>query len=122
MSPEPRPFFIYGTLCALPLLAWAMIGEATKTNQLRPLLRRAVVHGYKRYSLHGLDYPAAIQHTGLSVDGYFLAPQTTSQRCKLDGLEGESYKITPAMVTILGDDGQATGDIIKADLYVWVKT
>ncbi|KAK3935084.1 hypothetical protein QBC46DRAFT_298790 [Diplogelasinospora grovesii] len=119
MSSEPRPLFIYGTLCALPLLAWAMTGEITKIDEVRPLLRKAMVHGYKRCSLHGRDYPAAIQDTGSSVDGYLLAPQTTSQRRKLDDFEGETYKITQVMVTILDNDGQPTGDIVEADMYVW---
>ncbi|KAL2021897.1 hypothetical protein VTK56DRAFT_6492 [Thermocarpiscus australiensis] len=119
MSSEPRPLFIYGTLCALPLLAWAMTGDATKVDEVRPLLRKAAVHGYKRCSLHGRDYPAAIRDTGSSVDGYLLTPKTTSQRRKLDDFEGETYKITPVTVTILDDDGQPTGDNIEADMYVW---
>ncbi|KAK3349184.1 hypothetical protein B0T25DRAFT_609825 [Lasiosphaeria hispida] len=116
---EPHPLFIYGTLCALPLLAWAMTGEATKTDKIRPLLQKAIVHGYKQCSLHGRDYPATIKDTGSSVDGYLLAPRTNSQRRKLDDFKGEAYKPTRVTVTILSDNSEQTGNTIEADMYIW---
>ncbi|KAK3389461.1 hypothetical protein B0H63DRAFT_99321 [Podospora didyma] len=119
MPSDPRPLFIYGALCAMPLLAWTMTGEATKIDQVRPLLRRAVVHGYKRCPLYGRDYPAAVPYANSSVDGYLLTPESTSQRRKLDDFEGEAYKIVQVAVTLDDGDGQSSGNIIEADMYVW---
>ncbi|KAK0724907.1 hypothetical protein B0H67DRAFT_598358 [Lasiosphaeris hirsuta] len=119
MSTEPRPLFVYGTLRALPLLAWALTGEATKVDQIFRPLRKGLVHGYRRCSLHRCDYPAAIHDPRSSVDGYLLAPLTASQRRKLDAFEGETYKITPVMVTILDENDQPTEDTTEADIYIW---
>lgn len=53
--------FIYGTLCALPLLAWALTGEASQVEAVKGQLRKAMVRGYRRYALHHRDFPAAIK-------------------------------------------------------------
>ncbi|RSL92273.1 hypothetical protein CDV31_015229 [Fusarium ambrosium] len=110
-----RPLFVYGTLRALPLLAWALTSDASNTSSVARLTRPAKVHGYTRYALKNRDYPAVIKHTDetSTVDGYLLMLQTTSQRKKLDDFEGETYKVT-AVAAELED-----GSIVDADMYVW---
>ncbi|KAM0563134.1 hypothetical protein ACHAPJ_000848 [Fusarium lateritium] len=110
---KPRPLFVYGTLRAFPLLAWALTGDASKTHIVGPLARPAKVKGYARYSLHNCDYPAIVKHASHEVDGYLLSLNTTFQRKKLDDFEGETYKITPVLVTL--EDGST----VDADMYVW---
>ncbi|KAM0350413.1 hypothetical protein ACHAP4_009980 [Fusarium culmorum] len=112
-QPPPRPLFVYGTLRALPLLVWALTGDATKTSTVADLVRPAKVHGYARYSIHHYDYPAVIKKDGHEVEGYVLLLKTKSQRKKLDDFEGEAYTPTAALATL--DDGTT----IEADIYVW---
>ncbi|KAH7121364.1 hypothetical protein EDB81DRAFT_228883 [Dactylonectria macrodidyma] len=111
---KPRLLFVYGTLRALPLLAWALTGDASNTEAVAALTAPAKVYGYARFSLRHCDYPAVIKHNEDSyVDGYLLNLETTSQRKKLDDFEGELYKVTPVTVIL------ETGDAVEADLYVW---
>ncbi|KAK4148554.1 hypothetical protein C8A00DRAFT_47611 [Chaetomidium leptoderma] len=119
MSSPPRPLFIYGTLRALPLLAWAITGDSSRADEMPALLQNGVVSDCKRCPVRGSDYPAAIKSSGSSVDGYLAASLTASQRRKLDDFEGETYKATPVTVNLLGEDGQPTGQIVEADMYVW---
>ncbi|KAF5025996.1 hypothetical protein F66182_1898 [Fusarium sp. NRRL 66182] len=115
LPPTPRPLFVYGTLRALPLLAWALTGDASKTSAVAPLARPATVHGYARYAVKHGDYPAAVKHTDDSViDGCLLLLETKTQRTKLDDFEGERYTATPVSVTLDQD-----GSVVDADMYVW---
>ncbi|KAI1751747.1 hypothetical protein F4782DRAFT_176923 [Xylaria castorea] len=43
---KPRPLFIYGTLHALPLLAWASTGDASNISAVSKLIQLATVYGY----------------------------------------------------------------------------
>ncbi|KAK7468304.1 hypothetical protein VKT23_002818 [Stygiomarasmius scandens] len=115
----PRPLFVYGTLCAMPLLAWALTGDATQTSIVRPLAQNATVKGYARFTVRGKDYPAVIKHNQDSiVDGFLLRLQTKSQRRKLDDFEGEAYTVTPVSVMVKSESGD-TVEIVDADMYVW---
>jgi gamma-glutamylcyclotransferase (GGCT)/AIG2-like uncharacterized protein YtfP len=113
---ETRPLFIYGTLRALPLLAWAVPGEASNIDAVTSLTRPAKVDGYARFSVRGCDYPAVVQSDKSStVDGLLLTFETPSQRKKLDDFEGEAYRSTPVSVTL------DTGQTVMADMYVWAR-
>lgn len=118
LPPPPRPLFVYGTLRAMPLLAWALTGDASNKVAVSALARPATVSGYARFSLKNCDYPAVIKHPDSSVDGYLITLATQSQRKKLDNFEGELYKVTPILVTIWGSDGQSE-ETIEADMYLW---
>lgn len=103
----------------MPLLAWALTGDASNAESISSLARPARVYGYKRFSLHNRDYPAAIEHDPQSsVDGYLLTLDTTSQRRKLDDFEGEIYQPTRVSVEILGPEGEPS-EMLEADMYVW---
>ncbi|KAG5770511.1 hypothetical protein H9Q72_002676 [Fusarium xylarioides] len=112
-SSKPRPLFVYGTLRARPLLAWALTGDATNTELISALARLAKVHGYARYTVRSRDYPAVVKRDGHEVDGDLLVLETKSQRKKLDDFEGEAY--TPMSVDVVLEDG----NIVEADIYVW---
>ncbi|KAF8716055.1 hypothetical protein AX14_012444 [Amanita brunnescens Koide BX004] len=115
-SPQrPRSLFLYGTLRALPLLAWASTGDSTKVDVVKPLVCPARVRGYARLRLHGKDYPAVVKHADASaVDGLLFRPQNQSQRQKLDDFEGETYLATQVDVQTV--DGAEVAD---ADIYLW---
>ncbi|KAH6616016.1 hypothetical protein B0J18DRAFT_493817 [Chaetomium sp. MPI-SDFR-AT-0129] len=121
MSTTPKSLFVYGTLCALLLLAWALTGEATQVDAIKGMLRKATVSGYKRCALHGCDYPAAIKDENSSINGYVVLLETTSQRRKLDDFEGEVYKVTPVTASIepSEDDKDKEEETIEVDIYVW---
>ncbi|KAH7189580.1 AIG2-like family-domain-containing protein [Fusarium flagelliforme] len=109
----PRPLFVYGTLRALPLLAWAVTGDASNTSTVQRFAHPAKVHDYTRLSVNHCDYPAVVKKESGEVDGYLLILETMSQRKKLDDFEGEAYKITP--VEVVMEDGTR----VEADMYVW---
>ncbi|KAF5229266.1 hypothetical protein FANTH_14256 [Fusarium anthophilum] len=112
-SSKPRPLFIYGTLRARPLLAWALTGDAANTELISALPRPAKVHGYARYTVRSRDYPTVVKKDGHEVDGDLLVLETKSMRRKLDDFEGETY--TPTSVDVVLDDGS----VVEADMYVW---
>lgn len=113
--PHTRPLFIYGTLRALPLLAWAPTGDASSTAAVERLARPGKVDGYARYIVRGCDYhgPMPSEEEESSIDGLSLVFKNPSQRKKLEDFEGETYRITPITVTL------DAGEIVEADMYVW---
>ncbi|EWG45020.1 hypothetical protein FVEG_05964 [Fusarium verticillioides 7600] len=112
-SSKPRLLFIYSTLHARPLLAWALTGDATNTELVSALTRPAKVHGYARYTVRSRDYPAVVKKDGHEVDGDLLVLETKSMRKKLDDFEGETY--TATSIDVVLEDGS----VLEADMYVW---
>ncbi|KAF5613653.1 uncharacterized protein FTJAE_13863 [Fusarium tjaetaba] len=112
-SSKPRPLFVYGTLRARPLLAWALTGDAANTESISALTRPAKVRGYARYTVRSRDYLAVVKRDGHEVEGDLLVLETNSQRKKLDDFEGEIY--TPTSVDVVLEDGS----VVEADMYVW---
>lgn len=118
---EPRRLFIYGTLCAKPLLAWALTGDASNIDAISRLALPARVSGFARYAVKNCDYPAVVKHNDphSAVDGYLLHFETASQRKKLDNFEGELYKNTIVTARLLDNSGKEYGEAIEADMYLW---
>ncbi|KAI1823285.1 AIG2-like protein [Xylaria intraflava] len=119
---KPRPLFIYGTLRALPLLAWALTGDASNISAVSNLIQPAIIYGYARFALKNRDYPAVVKHEPQSsVDGYLLVLETASQRKKLDDFEGEAYKLESVAVTVFDadGDGRTQKEVVDADVYLW---
>ena len=114
MDQQPKPLFVYGTLCAAPLLAWALTGDCANVDTAEKLAHPATVRGYGRFSLHHCDFPGAVKLDGASsIEGLLLRLQDKVQRRKLDDFEGESYKVTPVEVVL------QSGERVQADMYVW---
>jgi len=113
----PRPLFLYGTLKALPLLAWVLSGDPSKVDQVLPLTEPATLTGFSCFAVQNKDYPALIRHDPSSaVDGLLLRPQTQSQRCRVDDFEGETYAVTPVTVVV---ERSGIEERVDADVYVW---
>ncbi|KAH8668842.1 hypothetical protein BX600DRAFT_435360 [Xylariales sp. PMI_506] len=100
-EPAPRPLFLFRTLCAMPLLAWVLTGDASRTDNVSRLGHPARVSGFTRFAVRNRDYPAITTHQDATatVEGYLIQPETASQRRKLDNFEGEIYKTVPVDVT-----------------------
>ncbi|KIM36018.1 hypothetical protein M413DRAFT_449462 [Hebeloma cylindrosporum] len=111
-----RPLFLYGTLRALPLLAWALTGDHRKHDQIIPLTEAATLPGFSRLSIIGKDYPALVREPSSTTDGLLFRPQTRSQRRKLDDFEGESYEVTPVTVIV---EKHGMQERVDADVYLW---
>lgn len=113
----PRPLFVYGTLCAKPLLAWALTGDASNTAAVANLTVPGKVYGYERYLVLGCDHPAAVESAdkSSSIDGLLICLENESQRKKLHDFEGDSYDAELVSVTL------DNGVIVDADMYVWVE-
>lgn len=112
-----RPLFLYGTLRALPLLAWALTGDPSKEDQIASIGEPATLTGFARFAVVGADYPALVRHDPSSVvDGLLLRPQTQSQRRKLDDFEGESYTLTQVTVIV---EKNGLQERVDADVYLW---
>ncbi|KAI0097764.1 AIG2-like protein [Nemania sp. FL0031] len=122
MSAEiPKPIFIYGTLRALPLLAWALTGDASNVSAVVKLVQPAKVSGYARYAVKHCDYPAVIKaEPRSSVDGYLVTLETTSQRIKLNNFEAGLYESTTVAVSVLSGEREISSTTVEADMYVWV--
>lgn len=118
MTTAPRLVFIYGTLCAQPLLAWVLTGDASQVEEISALIRSAKVENVARYSLHGCDYPGAIEERGSSINGYLLQPPTLSQRKKPGDFEGEVSQVNPIQVMMLSHRGKTVESSIEADIYL----
>ena len=104
--------FLYGMLRALSLLAWAITGDSTKVDVVKPLVHPARIRGYARFGLHGEDCPAVVRHADASVvDGMLFRPRNQSQRKKLDDFEGETY--LAAQVDVRAVDGTEVADAIS---------
>ncbi|KAG7415155.1 hypothetical protein ACKAV7_006782 [Fusarium commune] len=112
-SSNGRPLFIYGTLRAHLLVAWALTGDAANTEPISALASPATVRGYARYTVQSRDYPAVIKKNGHDVDGDLLILETKSLRKKLDDFEGEIY--APTSVDVVLEDGNT----VEGDMYIW---
>ena len=113
---------MYGTLRALPLLAWALTGDPKQTQAVRRLASPAIVKGYARYAVRHCDYPAAVAvaDPDASVDGYLLRLESASQRRKLDDFEGETYRVTPVVALVQPEaEERLEPEAVNADMYVW---
>lgn len=112
---------MYGTLCAIPLLAWALTGDSSQVSAVKPLIRPGKVEGFVRCSLHGRDYPAAIKSEAKDSElhGYLVTFRRASERRKLDDFEGDAYEAAPVVVRVLSESGKPSGEVVAADMYVW---
>ncbi|KAK1751024.1 hypothetical protein QBC47DRAFT_464252 [Echria macrotheca] len=93
-KPKPPSIFLYGPLCALPLLAWILTGDASRTRKVNARLHKAKVKGYRCGMLRGRDYPAAIEDDDAWMDGYFLFIDTMAERRRIHEFAGPSFRVT----------------------------
>ncbi|KAG2149095.1 AIG2-like family-domain-containing protein, partial [Suillus bovinus] len=106
--------FVYGTLMAAPLLAWAIKGDSSKAGDVLSQRKPGTITGFERRRVNRRDYPALIRSNGTrTVDGYVIFPASLSRWKKLDNYEGDSYARTPVVVDM------ADGSKLDAVTYVW---
>ncbi|KAF8899518.1 hypothetical protein CPB84DRAFT_1143792 [Gymnopilus junonius] len=113
----PRPLFLYGTLRALPLLAWAITGDPKNVDHVRSLTHPSLLRGFFRTSIAGKDFPALIRRRSYLIDGLLLRPQTDLQRRKIHEFMGRSYKVVRGSAFI---EMEGVKVKVDADVYLWM--
>ncbi len=81
-------FFFYGTLMDRDLLE-AVIGRKVKNAALSP----AVLRGYRKVSLRGRAYPAALAMERSSIRGVLFSRATTRDFMRLNAYEDDGYEL-----------------------------
>ncbi|KAI8955271.1 AIG2-like protein [Xylaria longipes] len=120
-SETPKPVFIYGTLCSLPLLAYVLTGDAKNIAAVTRLAQPARVNDYARTAIQDHDSASIDKHPGSFVDGYVLMLETNSQREILDNFDSDLY-YEPSPVTAITDlqaDPEIPTKTVEADMYIW---
>ncbi|KAI1143218.1 hypothetical protein F5Y05DRAFT_146803 [Hypoxylon sp. FL0543] len=119
-APKPKPLFVCGPLCALPLLAWVLTKDSSNVDAVSALARPAKIYGYAPFTLLHCSYPAVIKHNPRTwVVGYLLILDTAAQRRKLERFLGDTSTMKPVAVMLIDGHGDATEEIVEADLHVW---
>lgn len=117
--------FIYGTVCAMPLLAWILTGDgrnAENIEMVKSMCRPARVQGFIRRSVNGSDHPAvirAVEDNLDEVDGFVITLRNASQRRKLDDFEGETYRPIRVTAEVKSIDGHRYESEEVVDMYIW---
>ncbi|EMD42285.1 hypothetical protein CERSUDRAFT_148013 [Gelatoporia subvermispora B] len=107
-----QPVFVYGTLMAAPVMAWVLKGDAERAPEVLEQRKPGRIHGYRRFSLDGCDFPALRPGDG-SVDGYVIFPKDSIELARLDTFEGPSYERTTVKVHLADDS------TVDATVYLW---
>jgi len=100
---------------AAPLLAWALTGDASKSEDVLAQRKPGRITGFSRHVVLGFDYPALLPSgaAGGVVEGFVVFPRNISEWTKLDTFEGDAYIRTSVIVDVGGEE------TVEADTYVW---
>ncbi|KAF3806018.1 hypothetical protein GCG54_00004342 [Colletotrichum gloeosporioides] len=93
METSSMPVFIYGPLCAKPLPAWVLIGDATLVDEISQLIQTAIVKYFVLHKLNNCNCPAPVKKHGASINGYVVRSMTQSQRRNLESFDDETYRV-----------------------------
>lgn len=111
---QTRPVFLYGTLMAAPLLALIVTGNQSNHDFIAPLLKKAILHQYRRSSVLGKDYPALVKGAENDiVKGLVFYPRNIDDRRKINNFEGENYSLETVKVAL------ESGEQVEASSYIW---
>ncbi|UZP45333.1 hypothetical protein NXS19_013145 [Fusarium pseudograminearum] len=112
MDEESYPFFAYGTLRALPLLAHILTGDSNNTHIVTRIIAPSRVHGYSRWAIRNNCSAAAVKDSHGSMDGLLLY-LSKDQRERLESLRGPLFDTTHVMVSL------NVGMNLGADMWVF---
>ncbi|KAK3988534.1 hypothetical protein QBC44DRAFT_215152, partial [Cladorrhinum sp. PSN332] len=115
-----KPLFIYGTLCAMPMLALVITGDSSKVEEVSQLVQKGTVWGWRRFNIHKSYYPTALPRKDklAYIDGLLFYPQTDEQRRKVDEFE-EARDTEEVIVWRMNDKGEMLEAPVEADMWVW---
>jgi hypothetical protein len=85
-------FFFYGMLMDPDLLSRG-IGRMIVPGALSP----ALVHGYRRSSVRGTNFPVVLRDSTASVEGVVLREVSVVERERLADFEGDRYVLVPSL-------------------------
>jgi Gamma-glutamyl cyclotransferase, AIG2-like len=94
-------FFFYGTLVDADVRQ-LVLGRAVPDDAVL----RAELPGFRRYSVQGQSYPAAVPQTDASTDGVVMENVGVSDAAMLSCFEGVNYEARLCRVTVQDGDVQ----------------
>ncbi|CAG1966568.1 unnamed protein product [Fusarium graminearum] len=112
MEEVSYPFFVYGTLRALPLLAHALTGDSKNTLTVTANMVVSRVHHYSRWGIENHDFAGAIEDPYGSMDGLLLY-LSQAHRYRLESLRGPLFATKHVTVTLQSDMN------VGADMWVF---
>jgi hypothetical protein len=95
-------FFFYGTLVDADVRRLVLGREVPDEA-----VRHAELADFRRYTVEGQPFPAAVPHAGSTVDGVVLPGVGARDAAILSCFEGADYVAQPLPVSVLGDEGSA---------------
>ncbi|EQB53596.1 hypothetical protein CGLO_06680 [Colletotrichum gloeosporioides Cg-14] len=116
METSSKPVFIYGPLCAKPLPAWVLIGDATRVDEISQLIQTARVEYFVLHKLNNCDCPASVREHGASINGYVVQSMTESQRRNLESFDDETYRVEDVQAILTAPDGKE--EIVDAQIHL----
>jgi len=96
LTPRRPPLFIYGTLLDPAVRRFVLGPKAAQA------VRPAVLHGYRRLSVAGKDYPAVERAPMSRTAGGILPPPGPVALARLDAFEGTEYRRLRVRATVGG--------------------
>ncbi|KAH9227876.1 hypothetical protein K456DRAFT_1729630 [Colletotrichum gloeosporioides 23] len=106
METSSKAVFIYGPLCAKPLLAWVLTGDATHVDEIGQLIQPARVERFALHKLNNCDCSASVKKHGASINGYVVQSMTKSQRRNLKSFDDETYRVENVKAILTTPDGK----------------
>ena len=108
--------FVYGTLLC-PRVLQALLKRVPDSEP-------AVLHGYQRWALRGVPFPAIASHSesSASVSGKLLTGLSDRETAILDEFEGDEWDDKPCYIKTpvkLSVAGRPSGGAVSACAYVW---
>ncbi|KAI2473783.1 BtrG-like protein [Annulohypoxylon bovei var. microspora] len=129
MADRTQAAFFYGTLMAPEVFFTVCYRMTPKENVavLRGLhdFKPAILHGFCRRRVIGVDYPGIIPDKDHEVRGMFVTGLTSTNMYHLDKFEGSEYErrtVKARLLSKVGDDkgrGNVEGDEVECEVYVF---
>jgi gamma-glutamylcyclotransferase (GGCT)/AIG2-like uncharacterized protein YtfP len=114
LTPTFTPFFVYGTLMSMPILAKLITGDERNVGLVSSRVEKALVFGYSRRTVRNEVYPAAIKgEQGDVIPGLLYKPGSLNDIRRLTRFENTSFSVET--VDVMNIRRQR----IKAFIWIW---
>ena len=114
LVPTFTPFFVYGTLMSMPILAKLITGDERNVQLVLSRVEKALVFGYSRRAVRDEVYPAAIKgKPGDFIPGLLYKPGSWNDIRRLTRFENTSFRVET--VDVMNSRKQR----VKAFIWMW---
>jgi len=109
-------FFFYGTLLDADIRR-LVFGRDVPVEEATP----ATLPGYRRYSVRGEPYPAAVPEPGSTIEGIVLRGLNVLDAARLSNFEGDDYVATFRPIELANDfSGDFSRDNEPPEVWVFI--